>query len=162
MTGDCGLHRLANPPDRVRDELDPPVWIELPGRGHEAEIAFADQIDERDTPILELLGHRNYEANIVAGEPFLCGHIALERLPGQLHLLFPIEERNSTDFIEIQIQTFTAFIDCTSDLRRSHRATLATCLNRHANGLLRTPALTCYSIMRNLGPAGLKWGEYII
>src|SRR5215213_11174164 len=63
--------------------------------------------------------------------------ISLEGFTGQLHLLFPIEEGDPADLVEVEIETFPAFIDCTGDLRWSYRPTLATCLDCHATSLLR-------------------------
>src|SRR4029453_15300576 len=92
---------------------------------------------ERPPAVLELLGHRHDEPHVVARQLLLGGHIALERLPRELHLLLAVEEGDPADLVEIEGQTLTAFINCTSDLRRSHRATLATCLNSHAVRLLQ-------------------------
>src|SRR5690606_11634156 len=46
MPRDGRLDRLADPPDRVGNELDAAIRIELPGRRHEAKIALADQVHE--------------------------------------------------------------------------------------------------------------------
>jgi len=137
VPSDGGLDRLTNPPDRVRNKLHATIGIEFPGGGHQTEVTLADEIDQRHAPILELLGYRNHEPHIVASQPFLGSHVALERLAGKLHLLLTIEEGDPTDLVQVEVETLTAFIDCTSDLRRSHRATLATCFHRHAVCLLQ-------------------------
>src|SRR3954462_146244 len=103
MARDGGLHRLADPPDGVRDKLDAPIGIELSGRRHEPKVPLADQIDERYPTVLELLGYRDDESDVVAREPFLGGHIALERLARELHFLFAVEEGDPADLVEIEV-----------------------------------------------------------
>src|SRR5215213_11200087 len=137
VTGDGRLNCLANPPDGIGDEFDPTVRIELPGRGHEPEVSLADQVNQGNSPVLKLLGHRHDKTHVVTGQTLLGCHIALEGFTGQLHLLFPIEEGDPADLVEVEIETFPAFIDCTGDLRWSYRPTLATCLDCHATSLLR-------------------------
>src|SRR5690606_1526778 len=101
---DGGLHRLADPPDGVRDEFDSPVRIELPGRGHEAEIALADQVHQRNAAVLELLGYGHDEAHVVPSQLLLGKYVPAERLPGKLHLLLAGEEGDPTDLIQVKVQ----------------------------------------------------------
>jgi hypothetical protein len=42
-----GQDSLADPPDRVADELHALVRIELPGRCHQTDVALLDQLIER-------------------------------------------------------------------------------------------------------------------
>src|SRR6185503_4990169 len=67
MARNGSLDRLANPPHGVRDKLHPPVRIKLPGGGHQTEVPLADQVDQGDATILELLRDRHHESNVVAG-----------------------------------------------------------------------------------------------
>ena len=61
--------RLPHPPDRVRDELDVAVRIE-PARGfHQAEVAFVDQIEERNAQPAIPLGVADDEAQVAFDEP---------------------------------------------------------------------------------------------
>src|SRR5688572_9182735 len=100
MPRDGRLNRLPDPPDRVADELDAPVRVELSGRGHEPQIALADEIHERDPTVLELLGYRNHEPDIVPRKLFLGLDVALEGTPGQGRLLLHGEERDTADLLE--------------------------------------------------------------
>src|SRR5262249_4484648 len=130
MTGDRRLYRLADPPDRVRDELDAAVRIELPGRRHQAKIPLTDEIDEWNSPVLEFFGDRDHESNIVAGQALLGGKVAAEGLSCQLHLLVTGEEGNFADFVQIKIEAFPAFIDRFRDLGRPNSAPLPAWLHR--------------------------------
>src|SRR5256885_15713518 len=71
---------LADPPHRVRDELDPLRLVELVGGADQAKVAFVDQVGERHALVLVLLGDRHHEAEVRA-------HQLVERL------LFRSEER---------------------------------------------------------------------
>ena len=118
VPGDGRLNRLADPPDRVGDELDAAVGVELPGRRHEADVALADQIHERDAAVLELLGHRDDEPHVVAREPLLRLHVALERTPGQRRLLLDLEQGDPADLLEVEIQALAPLVDRPGKLRR--------------------------------------------
>ena len=52
LFGQCLKDGLANPPNRVRDELDPLRLVEFVGGANETEVALVDQIGERDALIL--------------------------------------------------------------------------------------------------------------
>ena len=67
--------------------MTPAIGIEFPGRSHEAQIAFPDEIHQRDAAILELLGDRDDEAHVVAGQLLLGVHVASERPARYGHLL---------------------------------------------------------------------------
>jgi len=59
---------LADPPDRIGDELHALVGIELPGSGEQPEISFSDEVAEPKPAILIFLGHRDDEAEVAADE----------------------------------------------------------------------------------------------
>ena len=111
--------------------LTPAVRIELPGGGHQPEVPLADQIDQRHAAVLELLGDRDDEPHVVARQLLLGGHVAPERLPGQLHLLVTGEQRDPADFVEVQVETFATLVDRLGDLGRPNRAPLSAWLHRH-------------------------------
>ena len=93
------------------------------------------------------------------GQPLLGHHTALERLAGELHLFLAAEERNPADLVQVQVETLTAFIDCTGDLRRPHRAALAACLYRHAVASSDSRPPHVY-LQLNLGPPQVETREY--
>ncbi len=126
MARDRGLDRLADPPHCVRDELDPAIGVELSGRGHEAKVAFADQVDERHAPVLELLSHRHDEAHVMASQFFLRRHVSAERLARELHLLVAAQQRHPGNFVQVQVKALAALIHRTGDLGRTSRPALRT------------------------------------
>src|SRR5207244_8378625 len=61
---DRALHRLANPPGRVRRELVAAPPVELLDRAVEAERALLDQVEERLAEAAVALGDRHDEAEV--------------------------------------------------------------------------------------------------
>ena len=120
MARDRRLHRLADPPDRVRNKLHAAIRIELPGGGHQTQIALADQVDEWYATILELLGDRHDEADVVTSQALLRHDAPLERLPREFHFLLAVEQRDATDLVEIQVKTLATLVDRARDLRRTN------------------------------------------
>jgi hypothetical protein len=133
VTRDGRLDGLPDPPDGVGNELDAAVGIELPGRGHEAQVALADEVHERDPPVLELLGHADHEPHVVPGQLFLGRDVAAERLASQFHLLVAGKERNAADFLEVQVQTFPPLIYRLGDLGGSNSTPLPAWLCAHVS-----------------------------
>ncbi len=64
LAGQRSENCLADPPDRVGDELDALVRVELPRGGEESHVPFADQIGEREAAVLVFLGDRDDEAQV--------------------------------------------------------------------------------------------------
>ena len=56
LVGDRAGDRLANPPCGIGAELESPVVVELVGGLHQADVAFLDQIEEREAAAAVLLG----------------------------------------------------------------------------------------------------------
>src|SRR5205085_4109644 len=63
-----GQDRLTNPPHGVRNELYALIRIELAGSGQQADVALADEIDERQAAVLIFLGDRNHETQVALHE----------------------------------------------------------------------------------------------
>ena len=117
MPGDGGLNRLPDPPHRVGDELDAAIGIELPGGGHETQVALPDEVHQGNPAVLEFLGHRDHEANVVARQPLLGLDIAAERQAGECRLLHDRQEWNPADLLEIEIQALAPLIGRSGKLR---------------------------------------------
>ena len=105
--------------------------IELAGSRHETEVALANQVDQRHATVLEFLGHRDDETDVMACQALLGEDIALERAPRERHLFLAVEQRDAGDLIQIQIETLAAFVDRPGNLRRAERPPLPTGTNRH-------------------------------
>ena len=96
--------RLTDPPHRVRDELHALIGIELPGSGEKADVAFADEIDERQTAVLIFLRHGDHEAQVALDELLECVLITSANLLGQVDLFRSFEERIGRDLIEVLVE----------------------------------------------------------
>ena len=64
LVGDRALQCLADPPGRVRRELVALGVVELLDRTHQADVAFLDQVEQRQALALVALGQRNDEAEV--------------------------------------------------------------------------------------------------
>ena len=63
--------RLTNPPDRVGRKLEAAAMVELFHGANQAQVAFLDQIRERQTEISVILGDRDDELEVVLDEAIL-------------------------------------------------------------------------------------------
>src|SRR4030095_8956404 len=94
----------TNPPHGVRNELHALVRIELPGSGEQSNVPFANQVDERQTAILVLLGDGDNEPKVALNE-FLEGIlITRANTPGERDLLHRLQQRVGADFVEILVE----------------------------------------------------------
>ena len=96
--------RLADPPHGVRDELDALVGIELPGGGEQADVAFADEIDEREAAVLVFLGDGDDEAQVALDELLEGVLVAGADLLGEVDLLGALEQRIGADLVEVLVE----------------------------------------------------------
>src|SRR5690606_9409880 len=100
----CSKDRLTDPPHRVRDELHALVRIELARRRHQTDVALLDQVDQRDTAILVLLGHTDHEPQVRADQRLHGLLIAGLRPMTQLDLLLRRQELVPADLAQILIE----------------------------------------------------------
>src|SRR5205085_7335999 len=59
-----GQNRLANPPHSVRDELHTLLRIELPRSRDQSNVAFLNQVRQRNAAVLILLGYADHETQV--------------------------------------------------------------------------------------------------
>ena len=102
--GWLGQDRLADPPDGVGDELDALIGVELPGRGHQPDVAFADEVGEREPAILVFLRHRDDEAQIALDQLLHGLFVARPHLPGDGDLLLGGEQRGLAHLEEVLVE----------------------------------------------------------
>ena len=69
LLGQRALNGLANPPGRVRRELEAHRPVELVDRAHEAEVPFLDQVEERHVRARVVARDRHHEAQVRLDEP---------------------------------------------------------------------------------------------
>src|SRR3954470_4350415 len=78
---DGALHRLGDPPGRVRGDLVAAPPVELLDRAVEAERALLDQVEEGDAEAAVALGDRDHESEVRLDHPALGEQVAaLDRL----------------------------------------------------------------------------------
>jgi hypothetical protein len=80
------------------------VRVKFPCRGQEANVAFADQVDERKTSVLILLRDRDDEPQIALDELLKGFPISGPDFPSEVQLLGAFEEGIRTDLIQVLIE----------------------------------------------------------
>ena len=96
---------LAHPPDGVGDELDVVRRVEAPGRFQQPQVAFVDQVEERDAEAAVALRVRDHEPEVGLDEP-LDGRavpVGLDAQP-ELALFFGRQARQLRDFLQVGLQ----------------------------------------------------------
>jgi hypothetical protein len=63
------LDRLANPPHRVRRELEPAPPLESVDRAQQSRVAFLHEIGPREAAALERAGDRHHQPQVRLDEP---------------------------------------------------------------------------------------------
>ena len=71
---------------------------------HESDVAFADQVDQRQSLILVLLGDVDDKAQVGAHQVFLGGLVPIAGTGGQVDFLLAGEQRDTVDVAQIQRQ----------------------------------------------------------
>jgi len=74
---------LADPPRGVRGELEPTTPVEELDGAHQPDVAFLDQIEQRQTLALVLTGHGHHQSKVGHDEP-LAGSFSLPHLAARL------------------------------------------------------------------------------
>ena len=85
MVGDGAGNRLANPPRGVGTELVAALVFVLIDGTHQAGVAFLNDVEERQATVAVLLGNRNHQAQVAAGEVALGLFILKERALNTAH-----------------------------------------------------------------------------
>src|SRR5690606_11881303 len=96
--------RLTDPPHGVRDELHALLRIELPCSRDEPDVAFLDQVDQRDAAVLILLGDADDEAEVRPDELLHGLLIALLRTTTQLDLFLRSQQLMLADLAQVLIE----------------------------------------------------------
>ena len=100
--------RLADPPRRVRREPGAALAVELLDRAQEAEVAFLDQIRQREPAVAIAPGDLHDEPQIGLREPGLGGRVARAHAPRQRRLLLAGEQRDARDLLQVDSQVLAA------------------------------------------------------
>ena len=87
MVLEAALHRLADPPGRVRRELEAAAVVELLDGADQAQDPLLDQVEERQPEAAVALGVRHHQAQVGLDHPVLGVLVAALDALGQLDLL---------------------------------------------------------------------------
>ena len=104
LVGDRAGDRLADPPRRVRRELQATLPLELLHRADEPEHALLDQVEERQALVAVVLGDRDDEAQVALDHALLRLHVAALDPLGQLDLVRGGQERMPADLAQEELQ----------------------------------------------------------
>ena len=107
---------LANPPRRVRRELEALAIVELLDGTDETERPLLDQIKERQAASEVALRDRHDEAQVGLDHLALSAHVALLDALRQIDLLAGGEQRHATDLTQVEAQRVEARLDGQVDL----------------------------------------------
>ena len=83
LVGDGPGHRLADPPVGIRRELEAALVVELLDRPDQADVALLDQVEQAHPAADVLLGDRDDEAQVRAGQllPGVPTHVDQHPVP---------------------------------------------------------------------------------
>jgi hypothetical protein len=95
---------LADPPDRITNELDALGLVELMSCANQTEIPLIDQIRERYTLILILLRDGDHEPKVRADELVERLFFSTANTLGQAYFLRLVDQRIATDLLEVLIE----------------------------------------------------------
>src|SRR4051812_30132506 len=104
LVGQGARDRLANPPGRVRRELEALAVVELLRRTDEAERSLLDQVQERQALVAVVLGDRDDEPEIRLDHLLLGIEVAALDALGQIDLLLRCEEPDLADVLQEQLE----------------------------------------------------------
>src|SRR5581483_411235 len=104
LVGERAGDRLADPPRRVRGELEPLAVVELLGRADEADRPLLDQVEERQALVAVALGDRDDEAEVRLHHLLLGAVVAAFDPLRQLDLLRRGEQVDAADVLEEELE----------------------------------------------------------
>ena len=97
-------HGLADPPGRVRGELEAVAVVEFLGRANEPDRALLDQVEKRQALVAVVLRDRDDEAEVRLDHRLLRRVVASLDALGELDLLRGRQERHLADVLQKQLQ----------------------------------------------------------
>ena len=104
LVRDRARDRLADPPRRVRRELEALAVVELLRRAHEPDRPLLDQVEEREPLVAVALRDRDDEAEVRLDHRLLRRVLAALDALRELDLLRRGEQRNLADVLQEELQ----------------------------------------------------------
>ena len=104
LVGERARDGLADPPCRVRRELEALAVVELLGRAHEPDRPLLDQVEERQTLVAVALGDRDDETQVRLDHLLLRAVVAALDPLRELDLLRGCEQLDAADVLEEELE----------------------------------------------------------
>ncbi len=127
---------LADPPGRVRRELEPAAPFELLDGADEPEHAFLDEIEEGEALVAVVLGDRDDQAQVGLDHPLLGRHVAALDALRELDLLGGGEQRVTADLAQEELQRVRGRLHVRVEVARGRRRLLHGLLRRGLRDLV--------------------------
>jgi len=96
--------RLTDPPHGVGDELYALIRIEFAGSREQTNVAFTDEIDERQAAVLIFFCDRDDEAEVPLHQLLECILVTGADLLGEVDFFRSFEERIGADLVEVLVE----------------------------------------------------------
>src|SRR6185369_12262139 len=103
------LNGLANPPRGVGGKTETALGLELVDGMHEAEIAFFDQVRQRDAATQIGLGNADHQPQVVLDHRLARGEVAAARASRRFELLFRAEQFSAPHLAQVEGQRIAGF-----------------------------------------------------
>src|SRR3954447_15009376 len=117
LVGERTGDRLADPPGRVRRELEALAVVELLRGAHEAERALLDEVQEREALVAVVLGDRDDQAQVGLDHLLLRVQVAALDLAREVDLLLGREQPDLADVLEEQLEAVRGHVRLEVDRR---------------------------------------------
>jgi len=98
------LDRLLDPPRGIGREARALRGVEALDGADEADVAFLDEVGERQAAVHIVLGDRDDQAQVGADHPVLCGRVVVvDDAPTEILLLLGIQQGDLVDLLQIEV-----------------------------------------------------------
>src|SRR3954447_18760985 len=104
LVGERAGDGLADPPGRIRGELEALAVVELLGGTHEAERALLDQVEEGKPLVAVVLRDRDHEAQVRLDHLLLGVEVAALDALGEVDLLLSSEQAHLADVLQEELK----------------------------------------------------------
>src|SRR4029077_17552228 len=116
----CALDRLFDPPCGISAEFSALCRIEPLHRLHEPDVAFGDQIQQRQTEVCIIVGDLDHQTQVGPDHQGARLAVTLFDLSGQLNLLVRSQKRDLPDLAQVNLNSCIAIFS--SHITLFHRS----------------------------------------
>ena len=94
---------LANPPGRIGRKTETALRVELLHRTDQAQVAFLDQVEQRQATVDVTTGNFHNQAKVAFNHALAAGRITFLRQTRKMDFLFRRQQWRETDLVEVQL-----------------------------------------------------------